>query len=188
MFIFSVSSFSCSCIFLFLSSCVCLWLCGCLFLSCILLFVCFFSVCLCVDGMAAVPFTSFVFVAAGIGFLRLTFSSGHLFLTLVALPSFYHLFPSVVSHHSSKLFQFDSFLFSFCFNSSSTALTISFIRFVLIDFYGFCYLLLFASLCFFLFFFTIFTLLVVVFQFYLRLDFILTSFTFKCSREHFLLS
>lgn len=78
--------------------------------------------------------------------------------------------------------------FSFCFNSSSTALTISFIRFVLIDFYGFCYLLLFASLFFCLFFFTIFTLLVVVFQFYLRLDFILTSFTFKCSREHFLLS
>lgn len=62
--------------------------------------------------------------------------------------AFYRLFPSVVSHHSSKLFQFESFLFSFCFNSSSTALTISFIRFVLIDFYGFCYLLLFASLFF----------------------------------------
>lgn len=150
----------------------------------------FFGVFVCVDGMAAaVPLTSFVFVAAGIDWvLRLTFSSGHLSFSLSSRPAFYHLFPSVVSQHSSKLFQFESFLFSFCFNSSSTALTISFIRFVLIDFYGFCYLLLFASLCFFLFFFTIFTLLVVVFQFYLRLDFILTSFTFKCSREHFLLS
>lgn len=127
--------------------CMCLWLCGCLFLSCILLFV--FAVCLCVDGMAAVPFTSFVCCCCWHWVLRLTFSSGHLFLTL-ALPSFYHLFPSVVSHHSSKLFQFESFLFSFCVNSSSTALTISFIRFVLIDFYGFCYLL-FASLCFFVF-------------------------------------
>lgn len=127
--------------------------CDCVGVSFSLAFLClfFFSVCLCDDGiMAAVPFTSFVCCCCWHWVLRLTFSSGHLFLTL-ALPSFYHLFPSVVSHHSSKLFQFESFLFSFCVNSSSTALTISFIRFVLIDFYGFCYLLLFASLCFFCF-------------------------------------
>lgn len=132
--------------FLFLSSCVCLWLCGCLFLlhSFVVfffgVFVCWWYGCCC-----AVHF--FCVCCCWHWVLRLTFSSGHLFLTL-ALPSFCHLFPSVVSHHSSKLFQFESFLFSFCVNSSSTALTISFIRFVLIDFYGFCYLLLFASLYF----------------------------------------
>lgn len=149
----------------------------------------FFGVFVCVDGMAAaVPFTSFVFVAAAIDWvLRLTFSSGHLSFSL----SRYHrstIYFHLLSHTTAANFSSLSLsCVSFCFNSSSTALTISFIRFVLIDFYGFCYLLLFASLCF-LFFFTIFTLLVVVFQFYLRLDFILTSFTFKCSREHFLLS
>lgn len=143
MFIFSVSSFSCSCIF-FVSFIMCVFVIVWVSLSLLHSFVCFFFRCVCVLMVWLLCCCCWHWV------LRLTFSFGHLFLTL-ALPSFYHLFPSVVSHHSSKLFQFDSFLCSFRFNSSSTALTISFIRFVLIDFYGFCYLLLFASLCFFCF-------------------------------------
>lgn len=176
--------------FCFLSSCVCV--CDCVGVSFSLaFFCCIFFRCVCVCwwyGCCCAVHFFCVCCCWHLGFLgwRFPLDTSLSHSRRVTRSTF--LFPSVVSHHSSKLFQFESFLFSFCVNSSSTALTISFIRFVLIDFYGFCYLLLFASLCFFLFFFTIFTLLVVVFQFYLRLDFILTSFTFKCSREHFLLS
>lgn len=135
--------------FLFLSSCVCLWLCGCLFLSCILLFLFFRCVCVLMVWLLCRSLLLCV-VAAGIGFLGWRFPLDTSFSL-----SRYHR--STICFHllshttAANIFLFDSFLFSFCFNSSSTALTISFIRFVLIDFYGFCYLLLFASLCFFVF-------------------------------------
>lgn len=113
-------------------------------------FCCIFSVCLCVLMVWLLLCRSLLLcvVAAGIGFLGWRFPLDTSFSL-----SRYHR--STVCFHllshttAANLFQFDSFLFSFCVNSSSTALTISFIRFVLIDFYGFCYLLLFASLCFF---------------------------------------
>lgn len=110
-------------------------------------FVCMFFRCVCVL-MVWLLCRSLLLcvVAAGIGFLGWRFPLDTSFSLSRYLRSTicFHL----LSHTTAaNLFQFDSFLFSFCVNSSSTALTISFIRFVLIDFYGFCYLLLFASLC-----------------------------------------
>lgn len=148
MFIFSVSSFSCSCIFVSFIMCVfvIVWV----SLSLLHSFVCFFR-CVCVL-MVWLLCRSLLLcvVAAGIGFLGWRFPLDTSFSL-----SRYHR--STICFHllshttAANFFQYESFLFSFCVNSSSTALTISFIRFVLIDFYGFCYLLLFASLCFFVF-------------------------------------
>lgn len=147
MFIFSVSSFSCSCIFLFFHH-VCVFVIVWVSLSLLHSFVVFFSVCLCVLMVWLLLCRSLLLCLLLLAFrflgwrFPLDTSLSHS-RRVTRSTIYFHLLSHTTAANFSSL---SLSCFSFCFNSSSTALTISFIRFVLIDFYGFCYLLLFASL------------------------------------------